>query len=297
MHQLRYAVAIADAGTFTAAAESVRVSQSGVSLQVAKLERELGVALFDRSPRRVELTAAGRTLLPLMREALARVDAIGASAAAIRGVLLGSLRLGAVTGLQWERLVDALTAMHERHPGVDVRLGEGASADLIAAVRAGELDLAVAAWAGGDPEGLDHRIVVDDAICAIVAPGHPWASRSRIATAELLRADLIALPHGTGARAALEAAAARAGGAIAPRWEVSTPAQVAALAGRRLGVGVLSETTAEGYDVVALPLRDPEARSTLGVVSRRNPTPAAAAFLALLAGPGDASGPGGGGAA
>ncbi len=107
LHQLRYVTAVVDAGTFTAGAQTVRVSQSGVSTQIAKLERELGVTLFDRTSRRVSLTAEGRTLLPVIRQALTGIDAVTDTANAIRGVMTGSLRVGAVTGLTWDPLVDA----------------------------------------------------------------------------------------------------------------------------------------------------------------------------------------------
>ncbi len=283
LHQLRYALAVVDGGSFTAAAQAVHVSQSGVSTQIAKLERELGVALFDRTSRRVALTDAAHTLVPAMRHALAAVDAVTAAAGEIRGILIGSLRVGAVTGLTWDPLVDALAAMHERHPGIDVRLTEGLSHDLMVGVREGSLDIAIAGWAGPEPADLLTTIIVDDALCAVVASDHPWASRTPLGVDELLSADMIALPRGTGARTALDDAAEREGRHSTPRWEVTTPAQVVALARRGIGVGALSTTTAAGFDgVVAIPLTDPAARSSLGVVSRRDPSPAARAFRTLL---------------
>ncbi|WHU45466.1 LysR family transcriptional regulator [Gordonia sp. L191] len=283
LHQLRYVIAVVDAGTFTAGAQTVRVSQSGVSTQIAKLERELGVTLFDRTSRRVSLTEEGRSLLPAIRQALSGIDAVTDTANAIRGVMTGSLRVGAVTGLTWDPLVDALAVMHDSHPGVDVRLIEGLSDDLIRAVRDGGLDVAVAGWAGAAPADLLTRVIVEDALCAVLAPDHPWASSTTLDTARLLTADLISLPVGTGARGALDAAAARIGMTATPRWEVTTPAQVSLLARRGIGVGALSENTAAGFDgVVAVPLADTAARSSLGVVSRREPSAAAQAFRSLL---------------
>ncbi|RPA65262.1 LysR family transcriptional regulator [Gordonia oryzae] len=283
LHQLRYVIAVVDAGTFTAGAQTVRVSQSGVSTQIAKLERELGVTLFDRTSRRVSLTEEGRSLLPAIRQALSGLDAVTDTANAIRGVMTGSLRVGAVTGLTWDPLVDALAVMHDSHPGIDVRLIEGLSDDLIRAVRDGGLDVAVAGWAGAAPADLLTRVIVEDALCAVLAPDHPWASSTTLDTARLLTADLISLPVGTGARGALDAAAARIGMTATPRWEVTTPAQVSLLARRGIGVGALSENTAAGFDgVVAVPLADTAARSSLGVVSRREPSAAAQAFRSLL---------------
>lgn len=283
LHQLRYFLAVVDEGSFSAAAQAVRISQSGVSTQIQKLERELGVSLIDRSPRRVTLTPAGRALLPAIRSVLTAVAQVGATAHDLRGLVVGSLRIGTVTGLAWPRLVDALAALHTRHPGVDLRLHEGNSDDLVAGVRDGRLDIAVAGWAGEPPPGLPSRIVIDDALVAIVAPGHRWADRAAVDPGELGVVDLIALPAGTGARTALDAVLARAGAAADPRWEVSAPATVRMLAARDLGVGVLSATTCAGWDdVVALPIDDPLARSRFGLLWSARPGRAARALLQQL---------------
>ncbi|MEH3155803.1 MAG: LysR family transcriptional regulator [Gordonia paraffinivorans] len=127
LHQLRYVLAVVDEGTFTAAAESVRISQSGVSAQIAKLERELGVTLLERSTRRVTPTAAGDHLIPAIRTAVAAVEAVRDTAAAIRGVVAGRLRVGTVGGLTWPPVFDALAALHTAHPGLDISVVEDAA--------------------------------------------------------------------------------------------------------------------------------------------------------------------------
>lgn len=285
LHQLRYFLAIVDSGTFTAAAEAVRVSQSGVSTQVRKLERELGVELLERSSRQVRLTAEGERLVPYARAAVAAVDEVRAAALDLRGLVSGTLRVGAVTGLAWPPLFDALAGMHAEHPGIDIRLQEGMSRELVERVREGMLDLAVAAWADAAPDDLHTSIVVDEALAVLVAPGHPWASRSRIRPAELARADLISLPPGTGARDALDAVMAREGVVVVPRWEVATPAYIEVLAARGLGVGVLNIVNARQWTTVrAVPIASPAARAALGIVWRPTPTHAARALLERLVG-------------
>src|SRR6478752_3140575 len=119
LHQLRYFLAVVDEGSFTAAAEAVQISQSGISTQIQKLERELGLSLIDRSARRVAVTDAGATLVPHARQAVA---AVTTAAQEIRGLVVGSLRVATVTGLVWPRLFDALAAVHAQHPGIDIRL-------------------------------------------------------------------------------------------------------------------------------------------------------------------------------
>ena len=285
LHQLRYFLAVVDEGSFTAAAEAVRISQSGVSTQIQKLERELGVALIDRSARRVALTTAGSSLVPYARNAVAAVDDVTGAARAIRGLVVGTLRVATVTGLVWPRLFDALAAVHAEHPGIDLRLQEGVSDDHVAAVRDGTVDVAVAAWSEQEPHGLEVSVVVDDPLVTVVAREHPWAARVRLSPAELTRDDLVTLPRGTGSRAALDVLLRRTGRVVEPRWEVATPAYVQMLASRGIGVGVVSATTAADWDDIAvLPIDDPGARSRLGVVWRSSPSHAARALLGHLVG-------------
>ena len=283
LHQLRYVLAVVETGSFTAAAARVRVSQSGVSTQVQKLERELGVALFDRSSRRVALTEDGERLMPPMRAALEAVGEIGATAADLRGLILGSLRVGTVFGLTWPTFYDALADIGAAHPGLELRLREDTSTRLVCAVRRGEIDVALVAWAEHPPEELGSAVIFDDPMVAVVAPSHPWAARRTIRPEELIGMDLITLPDGTGDRAALDALLAGRPGVRTPRWEVSTPSTVEKLAMRGLGVGLVSAATCRRWDSIrAIPIDAPEIRSRLGVVWRAAPTRAARALLAQL---------------
>ena len=285
LHQIVYALTVADTASFTAAAAQLHVSQSGVSTQVRKLERELGVSLFDRTSRRVTLTAEGARMLPALRTAAAAVDGVRAQASDLRGLVVGSLRIGTVTGLGWSAFFDAVAAIHGAYPGVDLRLMESASSDLIERVKAGDVDVVVAAWSPDAPEGLMSETVFDDALVAVVAQSHPWAARKVIRPSELARTDLIALPRGTGARDAMDLMFARAGTAAVPRWEAASPISLTALASRAVGVAVASETTVgDSRGLVVLRIADPDARSRLGVAWRDRPTPAAQAFLNELLG-------------
>jgi DNA-binding transcriptional LysR family regulator len=285
LHQLRYFLAVVDEGSFTAGATAVRISQSGISTQIQKLERELGLTLIDRSARQVALTPAGLRLVPYARMAIAAVDDVTGAANDIRGLVAGSLRVATVTGLVWQPLFDALATIHAEHPAIDIRLHEGISDDLITEVRDGTADVAIAGWSGNEPDGVEVSVVFDDPLVAVVGRDHLWATRQQVRVAELARADLITFPRGTGARTALDALMARAGTSVIPRWEVTTPAFIEMLTARGLGVGIASATTIPSEHVVQLRIDDVEARSRLGVVWRRQPSHAAQALLSrLLAG-------------
>ncbi|MCC2030537.1 LysR family transcriptional regulator [Microbacterium sp. YMB-B2] len=287
LHRLRYLLAIVDEGSVTEAARRLQVAQSGVSSQLAKLERELGVAIFRRVGRGVVLTEEGRALVPAVRNAVHAVDAVTASAADLRGLVTGSLTVGTVANLIWPPLFEAIGELHSRHPGIDLHLTEATSHALLTAVRRGEADVAIATWAEKEPSDLNRHLVVDDPLVAVVSATHPWAARSTIKPVELTGMDVISLEQGTGSRDALDAMMRRAALSIVPRWEVAGPSFVKELAGRGLGVAIVSETTASTWGLSCIPLADDEARSRLGIVWRQEPSAAARAFLIQLRGRAD----------
>lgn len=219
-------------------------------------------------------------MLPAIRAAIERVDAVVTLADDLRGLTTGTLRVGTVSGLTWQPIFDAIAAMHHDHPGVDISVREDISTSLIDAVYSGTLDVAIAAWSGGPPQHVHVSVIVDDALHAVVARDHPWATRTDVGADEIADADLISLTRGTGARTALDALLARERGGRVPRWEVATPSLAHMLTTRGLGVAVLSESTAAAWrDTVSLPITDPAARSTLGIIWRDPPSPATTALL------------------
>ncbi|MFD5421712.1 LysR family transcriptional regulator [Streptomyces sp. NPDC127069] len=267
MHQLRYFAAVVDEGTFTGAAHRLHVSQSGVSTQVAKLERELGHALFDRSGRQVRLTSAGEAVLPLAKSALATLDAIRHTAAEFADAVRGRVRLGMVMGCSIPPFLDTLADLGRSHPGIELGLHEGHSEDLQSQVLAGSLDLALIGYAGEAAGGLEADVVIDEPIAAVVPAGHPL-DRTELPLAALRGEKVLCLPPGTGIRAAYEDSCRRAG--LDPRvdLEASSPAALLRLAERGAGVAVLSASSAQGAGVRAVPFADAATHARLGLVTR-----------------------------
>jgi DNA-binding transcriptional LysR family regulator len=284
IHQLRYLLAVADAGSFTAAADALHVAQSGVSAQVAKLERELGVGLLERLPRGVVPTDAGTAVLAATRTALDALDAVAATAGRHGGLLAGRVRLGTVRGGAMSVVTGPLASLARDHPGVEVVVTEDGSEALADDVREGRLDLALVGWSGDPPAGLESTSLGEDALVAALGPRHPLAAgRGRLTPARLASASVLALPRGTGARAALDRACAAAGVGLRIAVEAGDPATLAALARQGLGAAVLSERTAAAYadGLVVRPVAT-TATSHLGLVHRAAPTPAAADLRARM---------------
>lgn len=121
LRQLRYFLAVAEELNFGRAAERMHIVQPAISQQIQRLERELGVALFERSTRRVSLSEAGHRLVPRARAVLAAEDAARASVDSVRAARSSTLRVGTATGLG-VRLLSALAVMRQLAPGVTVEL-------------------------------------------------------------------------------------------------------------------------------------------------------------------------------
>lgn len=174
LRQLQYFAAVADAGGFSRAAERLGIVQSAVSQQVRRLERELGVVLFDRSTRHVRLSAAGERLLPEARAVLAAAHRTRQVAADIAAGDEGLLRLGTVQG-PGDRTYRLLDALRRTAPRLRVRLRRLPLAERLAAVRSGELDAALVRAAATAP-GLELLPVWRDPLYVALPDDHPAAA-------------------------------------------------------------------------------------------------------------------------
>jgi len=163
LQQLQYFLAAAEHGSFSAAAEELHLAQPSLSEQVRRLEGELGVALFHRVGRGVALTEAGRVLRPNAERVLAGVEEARDSVAAVRELRGGTAAFGTWGTSRYYIGVDLVAAFRKRHPGVRVRLVGQNSADVVEAVRAGELEAGAVALPVDD-RGLEVRPVLRDEV-------------------------------------------------------------------------------------------------------------------------------------
>lgn len=284
VHQLRYVVAVADEGSFTAAAQALHVTQSGVSAQVGLLERELGTRLFDRTPKGTRVAPSAAPVLEQIRRVVAELDRVRTTADEINGLVSGTVAVGAVAGLTWPAFLDGIQAVHDDHPGLELSLREGRSFELQADVAAGHLDLALVSWPDQPHPGLASWVALDERVVAVVGPRHPWAGRARIAPSELLDQPVICTSEGTGMRLAYTTLM-RAEGLPAPvTWEVTLPTTARALAARGLGVAILTSSSADApSELHHARISSAHATSRLGLVWRATPAPSAGARATLRA--------------
>lgn len=277
LRQLAYVIAVAVERSFTRAAEREHVAQPGVSAQIRRLEAELGQPLFDRGGGTVTLTVAGEAVLPFARAALSGAAGVRTAVDELAGLVRGHVSIGVVPSVGG-RLAAPLAEFHAAHPAVEVTLVEETSATLLEHVRDGRLDLILTGLAGPVPGGLAGATVVDEELVAAVPNGHPLTGRHHVTPRALQDYGLIALPRGTGGRAALEEGFAAAGLSPHVAFEAGDPLVLMELARHGLGVAIVPASAPT--DLTALPLR-PALRSRLELVWQADPAPSAAAQALL----------------
>jgi DNA-binding transcriptional LysR family regulator len=263
------------------------VVQSALSDQIARLERESGVVLFERTSRSVTLAPGGRLLLPRAQHILAELDQAAAELTALAGVLTGRLRMGMIGSAAAAPVVaDGLVTFHRRHPGVAVAVEDTGSADMAGRIRSGDLDLAlVGLFADQLPADLTHRILTVEPLVAVLSPGHRLAGSGAVLDLrELAGEEFVEMRPESGLRRQVDAAAEQAGIRRSVAFELSTSDNVVRFVQLGFGVALVPRSATEGHDVPVRPLTDPAARHPVSLV-HRSPAPsapAARAFLELL---------------
>ncbi len=204
----------AEAGSFTAAARMLGLTQAAVSQRIAALERELGVALFRRHGGRVELTDAGRRLHDYAREIFALFERARAQITGQAVPVTGELLLAA-SSLPGEYLLPCVLARYQqRHPLVRVRVRVSDSQQVFADVEHGLAHVGLAGEAPASPH-LEHRQFARDEMLLVVPARHPLAGRETISLDELRGLPLIVREPGSGSRHCSEQALGHAGLSLA----------------------------------------------------------------------------------
>ena len=213
LRQLQYVVAVAEVGTFRGAAERCAVSQPALSMQVAEVERQLDVQLFERSSRGVRLTAAGAAVVPRARAALLAAEDVVLAARAHEDPLTGALSIGVIPTIAPYLLPDLDPALRAEWPRLQLTWVEGQTSTLVEQVLAGTLDGALLA-VEADLGGLDTVEIGTDPFVLAAPEGHPLAASTEpLPSASLLAADVLLLDDGHCFRDQALEVCARAGAA------------------------------------------------------------------------------------
>ena len=195
LRDLEYVIAVADSCHFGKAAQRCFVSQPTLSGQIKKLEDELGVVIFERSNRRVTVTATGEEILRHARQIIEQADAIRQLSAAHRNPLAGPLRVGAIPTLSPYLMPLILAPLKRQHPELRLVLSEETTERLLQRLISHEIDAALLATPADDPE-LEEILLFDEPFWLAMPRDHPYYTREKITRKNLESMDLLLLSDG-----------------------------------------------------------------------------------------------------
>jgi LysR family hydrogen peroxide-inducible transcriptional activator len=274
LRQLSTLVAIADHGSFSAAARALYTVQSNVSGHIARLEKELGVVLVDR--QRGGLTDEGLMVVERARRVLHELEDITADMASRGDEVTGETRLGSIgTTARW-LLPQLLTQVERNHPGVHVTIHEGNTTALVPRVASGLLDAAVVHLPIDDTDVTVTPLFAEDLVL-LVHTRHPLAAHDTIRLPALAHTPLLLPPTGTALRRVIDRAAGAVDTQLVAQAEIDGVRLLASLAFEGYGAAIVPATAIPRWlkadfkrvTVPELP------RRVVGWVQRKRPTPSA----------------------
>lgn len=279
-------VAVANLESFRRAAESVHLSQPALSRRIAKLEGALGVRLFDRTTRTVNLTAAGGEFAGRARALLDELEATLLSMADVAATRSGEVTVASVPSAVYYFLPNVIRRYHETYPRIRIRLIEESAATVLTAVTRGEADFGLNFLGTQDPE-LDFEPILVEPFVAACRRDHPLAKKRRVTWSDLSHHVYMSVSKSSGNRVLLDLALASVRDRPAWFYEVRHVSTLLGFVEMGLGVAAVPQLAMPGRNhptLVSIPLVEPAVTRTLGLIRRRGRHlgPAAQALYALL---------------
>lgn len=283
LRQLYAFQAVAEFGSFTRAATRLNTAQPILSTQIRDLEQELGIRLFDRTTRRVELTTAGKEFLA---EVDGLVDGLNSAVSRLNHLALrqrGHLAVAAPPLIASLLMPGVFAAFKKENPGIDLTLIDKPTVGILEAIRDRSADLGVGTFAS-DLTDISSAVIARDELVLLRAGAQKTGKD--ICWKDLQDEQLITLSEGSGIRTLVDKALHESGVSIRPAFEVEHITTALALVVAGLGVTVLPSYAATQSNLCVQRLRAPDVRRDICVITLREnaPSPAAQAFISLLRG-------------
>ncbi|MEJ7930476.1 LysR family transcriptional regulator [Ramlibacter sp. AN1015] len=275
LRQLRHFVCLAQVLNFSRAAEQLYIAQPALSISIRNLEEELGLQLFDRGPRHVVLTQAGRVTLSSARAALAHIDDVGNASKALGRGEAGLLKIGFVGGATFRILPRVIPEFRRRYPGVELELTEATTLEVLRRVRSGEVDGGILRHPVlGRAEQLLTAVLELDPLVAVVPRGHHLQRRGSLRLKQLATESFVQYSHiHAPSMSALVSLACESAG-FSPRvsQEAVQIQTIVSLVESGLGVALVPESCSEliGRGATFIPIRDHREQLTVGLAFVRS---------------------------
>lgn len=271
---------------FTRAAKSLDISQPTFTVQIRQLEAELGVRLLDRNTRSVQLTRAGRELVPTVERLLRDLGSILDSARGAAAAKSGSVIVAVLPSLAATILPEILASLRTEHPGVSVHLREAPARRIAGLVQREEVDFGIG-WIQGKDANAQFTPLFTDRLSAIFKAGSKLERKKTVSLRELAAFPLILTDRESSVRSMVDEAFEATGIFINPVWEVAYMSTALALVRAGLGVTILPGLALDmdgGRHLRARPIGGANLDRRIGVIQAegRSLSPAAAVFLAAV---------------
>jgi DNA-binding transcriptional LysR family regulator len=274
LRDIRALIAVADAGSFTRAAERLHLSQPALTVQIRRLEQAIGARLFDRNSRNVGLTPAGRELLPLLQKSLRDMETVLRDARALGIGESGTIRIACLPTFAASVLPELIQALKRDVPRAAFQIRDGVASLVNALVRSEDADIGVT---GGDV--LDPLLEVlhagVDRLVVVCPKTHALAKKRRIALKDLLSTPLVLTAPETSVRAVVDAALSGAHGAPEIACEPTYMMTAVAMVRGGLGVTILPQSAREVRaepGLIARPIDHPAFVRPVAIVKKRGRT-------------------------
>ncbi len=268
---LRAFLAVSDLGSFRSAAELLHLSQSALSRRVDKLEDALGVKLFTRTTRKIELTTIGRTFVHRARNVILELETALIGIKDVAEQLSGEVTLACVPSAVGYFLPSVLDEYRKHYPKIRVRVLDESSSNVLMAVTRGDADFGVT-YIGTQESDIHFQPLIEEAFVLACPSSHPLSKLKKVTWKDIGQHGYIALAQGSGNRFLIDQALAQS--EERPRWfyEVNHVPALVSLVLSGLGVGVVPRMALppDGHEgLVAIPITNPMVCRKLGLISRR----------------------------
>lgn len=286
LRQVTAFLAVAEAGSFTRAADQLKVAQPALSQAIRELETSLGLRLFDRTTRRVELTAAGREFRDATVKIVGDLDFAVRNARDLAGRKRGRMVVAAPPLLAAAVLPQAIVEFSSQYPDVQISVVDAPTTSIVDVVRSGGADCGIGTFPAGE-SGVQQTALMRDRLLLFCRADSPFAKAESVRWSDLFRQPLIALSPTSAIRRLVEIGFESAQIPLTPAYEVHQMVTALSLIKAGLGVAVLptyAYSEAKFRQVVAKPLVEPEIGRDISMIHAdgRSITPAVSAFIPIV---------------
>lgn len=285
LRHVRSFLAAARLGNFTRAAAELHISQSAFTVQIRQLEDALGVTLFDRSKRRIRLTAAGRDVQAPLERLVVDAEAVLSRTQEITGLRRGIVTVAVLPSVAANFLPSILRDFTRRHPAISVQIRDVVAERILSSVRSEEADFGIGSIIRASRE-LSATSLFVDKLCAFVHKSHALARQPSVTLRELATFPLILTGRESSVRELVDRALKREKTAVTVAYEANYLSTALSMVRARLGIAILPESasTPDYSEVRSIPITRPALSRKIELIQKadRSLSPAAARLTDLI---------------